>query len=97
MTQNVDRILDQRIEIGLKTGGYDVDVIAMVDRGPEIVNMIVAPIPVDILANGIRIDRAGQHAAGDDAKRHGKEIAACDGPGRFRPTPQLSPVMALTS
>src|SRR5258708_8485845 len=94
LTQNVDRIVDQRIEIGLKTGGYDIDIIAMMDRGPDIINVIVAPVPVDILANGIRIDRAGQHAADDDGERHGRNVATCDGRCRFGPTHWLNPEMA---
>src|SRR6266581_3749852 len=66
MTQGVDEDIDQRIEIGLETGGHDVDIVAVAERRPGIVLMVVLPIPIDILAHQQRIQHPGSHRADDD-------------------------------
>ena len=70
MAQIVDREIDGRIEIGLEAGRKGIEAVAAVDDGPDIVLVVILPVPVDVLAGKPGVDRAGQERAERDGHRH---------------------------
>ena len=70
MAQIIDREIDGRIEIGLEAGRQRIEAIAAVDDGPDIVLVVVQPIPVDVFTDKPGVDRAGQERAERDGHRH---------------------------
>ena len=60
MAQIINREIDGRIEVGLEAGRQRINAIAAVDDRPDIVFVVVQPIPVDVFADKPGVDRAGQ-------------------------------------
>jgi hypothetical protein len=58
MAQIINREIDGRIEIGLEAGRQRINAIAAVDDRPDIVLVVVQPIPVDVFADNPGVDRA---------------------------------------
>ena len=70
MAQIINREIDRRIEIGLEAGRQRINAVAAVDHGPDIVLVVILPVPVDVFADKPGVDRAGQQRAERDGDRH---------------------------
>ena len=80
MAQIIDRKIDGGIEVGLKAGRQRIDGVAAVDQGPDVILVVVLPIPVDVLADEPGVERARQQRAERDYDRRqrlGSENRRC--------------------